>query len=90
MPITLHAATTLGEELGPFFTPLRAHSSWPDAKENWDLNGDVDESAFDLIRDRLYGITFQIAAALVFDEQVCTLEDCDLGALVIAMAQRSI
>ena len=82
VPITLHAATTLGEELGPFYAPCELIRPVVDAKENWDLNGDVDESAFDLIRDRLYGITFQIAAALVFDEQVCTLEDCDLGARV--------
>ncbi len=82
VPITLHAATTLGEELGPFYAPCDLIRPIVEAKENWVLDGDVDESAFDAIRDRLFGITFQIAAALVLDEEVCSLEDCDLGARV--------
>jgi enoyl-CoA hydratase / 3-hydroxyacyl-CoA dehydrogenase len=82
VPITLHAATTLGEQLGPFYAPCDLIRPVVDAKENWSLEGDVDEGAFDTIKARLWGVTAQIACSLVFDEEVCTLEDCDLGARV--------
>jgi len=82
VPITLHAATTLGEQLGAFYAPCDYIRPVVDAKENWDLSGDVDESKFDEVLDRLWGVVAQIACRIVFDEKVCTLEDCDLGARV--------
>ncbi|MCP4504556.1 MAG: 3-hydroxyacyl-CoA dehydrogenase/enoyl-CoA hydratase family protein [Deltaproteobacteria bacterium] len=82
VPITLHAATTLGEQLGAFYAPCDFIRPKVEAKENWDLGGDVDESQFEAVNDRLWGVVAQIACRIVFDEKVCTLEDCDLSARV--------
>ena len=82
VPITLHAATTLGEELGAFYAPCDFIRPVVEAKQNWDLSGDADSSRFDIVTDRLWGVVNQIACRIVFDEKVCTLEDCDLGARV--------
>ena len=82
VPITLHAATTLGNELSAFYAPCDLIRPMVDAKKNWDLSGTPDESKLAVIGERLWGCVWQIACALVFDEKVCTLEDCDLGARV--------
>lgn len=82
VPITLHAATTLGQELSPFYKPCDLIRPVVDAKKNWDLSGTPDEAKLDLVAERLWGVVAQIACAIVFDEKVCTLEDCDLGARV--------
>ena len=80
VPITLHAATTLHKELGPFYAPCEMIRPVVDAKKNWELAGTPDRSKFDVVNERLWGVVWQVACRLVFDEQVCTLEDCDLGA----------
>jgi enoyl-CoA hydratase/3-hydroxyacyl-CoA dehydrogenase len=80
VPITLHAATTLGEQLGAFYAPCDLIRPVVDAGEQWDLSGDVDASKVQVVADRLWGVIAQIATRIVFDEKVCTLEDCDLGA----------
>jgi enoyl-CoA hydratase/3-hydroxyacyl-CoA dehydrogenase len=82
VPITLHAATTLGNELGAFYAPCDLIRPKVEAKENWDLSGEVDTSKMSAVADRLWGVVFQIATRIVFDEKVCSLEDCDLGARV--------
>jgi enoyl-CoA hydratase/3-hydroxyacyl-CoA dehydrogenase len=82
VPITLHAATTLGEELGAFYAPCDLIRPVVEAKENWDLSGEADASKFDAVNERLWGVICEIATRIVFDEKVCTLEDCDLGARV--------
>jgi enoyl-CoA hydratase/3-hydroxyacyl-CoA dehydrogenase len=70
IPIAVHASTTLGNELGPFY-----------ATEDWDLKGDVDESRLPEAKDRFYGVCLGVAAALV-DEGVATIEDTDRGAKI--------
>jgi enoyl-CoA hydratase / 3-hydroxyacyl-CoA dehydrogenase len=82
VPITLHAATTLGATLGAFYAPCDLIRPVVDGKRNWDLAGNADRSKFAVVADRLLGVVFQIASRIVFDEKVCTLEDCDLGARV--------
>jgi enoyl-CoA hydratase/3-hydroxyacyl-CoA dehydrogenase len=82
VPITLHAATTLGKELGAFYAPCDFIRPVVDAKKNWDLAGDVDASKFAAVNDRLWGVVWQVAVQLVCVENVCSLEDCDLGARV--------
>lgn len=82
VPITLHAATTLGQELGAFYAPCDFIRPVVAAKQNWDLSGTPDTSKFAAVNDRLKGVVFAVACQLVFDEGVCTLEDCDLGARV--------
>lgn len=80
--ITLHAATTLGNELGAFYAPCGFIKPIVDGKKLWDLSGSPDRAKFAAINERLWGVVWQIATRLVFDEKVCTLEDCDLGARV--------
>lgn len=82
VPITLHAATTLGEELGDFYKPCDLIRPVVEKKEQWDLTGTPDATKLAAVAERLQGVVFQIACRLVFDEKVCTLEDCDLGARV--------
>lgn len=82
VPITLHAATTLGNELSAFYAPCDLIRPVVDAKKSWDLSGTPDESKLAAVGERLWACVWQIACTLVFDEKVCTLEDCDLGARV--------
>lgn len=82
VPITLHAATTLGAQLSKFYAPAALIRPIVDAKKSWDLSGAPDASRFDAVAERLWAVVAQIACTLVFDEKVCTLEDCDLGARV--------
>jgi len=82
VPISLHAATTLGTELGPFYEPCeRLRHQVEDLKTDWELDGEVDSSQFEAIADRLLGVTFAVAGAIV-DEGVCALEDVDRGARI--------
>lgn len=82
VPITLHAATTLGRELGAFYAPCDLIRPVVEQGKNWPLEGPVDESKLAVVADRLLSVVFQIAVRIVFDEKVCSLEDCDLGARV--------
>lgn len=82
VPISLHAATTLGTELGPFYEPCeRLRVQVEDLKRDWDLSGEPDPAAFQAVADRLLGVTFAVAGAIV-DEGVCSIEDVDRGAKI--------
>ncbi len=82
VPITLHAATTLGNELGKFYAPCDLIRPVVDAKSTWQFDGDVDETCIEAIGKRLWSVIDSIATQIVFEEKVCSLEDCDLGARV--------
>jgi enoyl-CoA hydratase/3-hydroxyacyl-CoA dehydrogenase len=81
VPIALHAATTLGNELGPFYAPAPLLKAQVDKKENWSLKGEIDDSRIQTVIDRLYGVCLGVAAALV-EEGVATIEDTDRGAKI--------
>ena len=81
IPIAVHAATTLGNELGAFYAPAEILKAQMEKKENWPLEGDVDEAKLDEVVDRLYGVCLGVAGALV-DEGVATIEDTDRGAKI--------
>jgi enoyl-CoA hydratase/3-hydroxyacyl-CoA dehydrogenase len=81
VPIALHAATTLGERLGPFYAPAPRLADQVAQKALWPLAGEPDPSHFAEIRDRMLGATFLVAASLVA-EGVATKEDTDIGARV--------
>lgn len=82
VPISLHAATTLGTELGPFYEPCeRLRHQVEDVKEDWVLDGEADPSTFDAVNARLLAVTFAVAGAIV-DEEVCSKEDVDRGARI--------
>ncbi|MFO7751800.1 MAG: 3-hydroxyacyl-CoA dehydrogenase NAD-binding domain-containing protein [Desulfobacteraceae bacterium] len=81
IPIAVHSATTLGNELGRFYAPCRTLVEQMEKKEDWNLKGNVDESAIEKVKERFYGVCFGVAAALV-DEGVATIEDTDRGAKI--------
>lgn len=81
IPIAVHAATTLGNELGPFYAPCAALKAQMDKKENWNLEGPVEEAKIPPLVDRFHGVCLGVAAALV-DEGVASIEDTDRGAKI--------
>ncbi|MGD8761019.1 MAG: 3-hydroxyacyl-CoA dehydrogenase NAD-binding domain-containing protein, partial [Desulfobacteraceae bacterium] len=81
IPIAVHASTTLGNELGPFYATAEVLKGQMEKNENWDLSGDVDESKIPEVIDRFYGVCLGVAAALV-DEGVASIEDTDRGAKI--------
>ncbi|MGD9973677.1 MAG: 3-hydroxyacyl-CoA dehydrogenase NAD-binding domain-containing protein [Desulfatirhabdiaceae bacterium] len=81
IPIAVHAATTLGNELGPFYAPCRTLKEQMEKKENWSLDGAVDETRVQAVIDRMLGVCLGVSAALV-DEGVASIEDTDRGAKI--------
>ena len=81
IPIAVHASTTLGNELGPFYATPDILKAQMNKNENWDLNGEVDASKIPAVIDRFYGACLGVAAALV-DEGVASIEDTDRGAKI--------
>jgi enoyl-CoA hydratase/3-hydroxyacyl-CoA dehydrogenase len=81
VPIALHAATTLGQKLGPLYAPAERLRQQVATGEPWKLDGTADASKEEEIAARLLGVVFFVAAALV-DEGVGTIEDTDIGARV--------
>jgi enoyl-CoA hydratase / 3-hydroxyacyl-CoA dehydrogenase len=81
IPIAVHAATTLGDELGPFYAPCEILKKQMEKGENWDIKGEVDESKIQAAVDRFNGVCLGVAAALV-DEGVASIEDTDRGAKI--------
>jgi enoyl-CoA hydratase/3-hydroxyacyl-CoA dehydrogenase len=81
IPIAVHASTTLGNELGPFYATPDILKAQMNKNENWDLKGDADASKIPEVIDRFYGACLGVAAALV-DEGVASLEDTDRGAKI--------
>jgi len=81
IPIAVHAAATLGNELGPFYAPCNTLKAQMSRGENWNLEGPVEEAKIPVVIDRLYGVCLGVAAALV-DEGVATKEDTDRGAKI--------
>jgi len=79
--IAAHTAATLSRAFGPLYAAPRRLRKQFASRQPWALKGEVDASLFDAIIDRLAGITFYVAAALV-DEGVGTIEDTDIGARV--------
>jgi enoyl-CoA hydratase / 3-hydroxyacyl-CoA dehydrogenase len=81
IPIAVHASTTLGNELGPFYATADTLKSQMEKNELWNLEGDVDESRLAPVVERFYGVCLGVAAALV-DEGVASVEDTDRGAKI--------
>ena len=81
IPIAVHAATTLGNELGQFYAPSQILVEQKETGKNWNLAGDVDEAKLQPVIDRFNGVCLGVAAALV-DEGVASIEDTDRGAKI--------
>ncbi len=81
VPIAYHAAGTLGRQLGRFYSPADTLKKQVDSKENWNLDGEIDETKFEAIGDRLLSVAIYVASALV-SEKVASIEETDIGARV--------
>jgi enoyl-CoA hydratase/3-hydroxyacyl-CoA dehydrogenase len=81
VPISLHAATTLGEAFGPFYAPAELLRKQTASGKPWSLAGTPDPAAFEIVSDRLLAVVFYVAGTLV-EEKVGTIEDTDIGARV--------
>jgi len=81
IPIAVHASTTLGNEIGPFYATAGILKAQMEKNEDWDLAGEVDESQIAAVVERFYGVCLGVAAALV-DEGVASIEDTDRGAKI--------
>lgn len=81
IPISVHASTTFGRELGSLYGTPKSLPAKMATGELYDLAGEVDQTKIEAIQDRLYGACLGAAAALVSDG-VATMEDTDRGAKV--------
>jgi enoyl-CoA hydratase/3-hydroxyacyl-CoA dehydrogenase len=81
IPVALHAAATLGRELGGFYVPSPRLAAQVESGELWPLDGEADPSVAATVADRLLGVTFAVSTALV-DQRVCSREDVDRGARI--------
>jgi enoyl-CoA hydratase/3-hydroxyacyl-CoA dehydrogenase len=81
IPIALHAATTLGERLGPFYAPSPRLADQVSRGAMWPLGGNPDPARFAEVKSRMLGVTFLVSASLVA-EGVASKEDVDIGARV--------
>lgn len=80
IPLAMHAAESLGGELGLFYGTPQSLKEQVDKNVDFDLNdGPVEEDKIDAIIDRYYGICLGVAATIV-DEGVATVEDINIGA----------
>jgi enoyl-CoA hydratase/3-hydroxyacyl-CoA dehydrogenase len=81
IPIAVHASTTLGNEIGPFYATAAILKAQMEKNSDWALTGDIDQSKIPAVVDRFYGVCLGVAAALV-DEGVASIEDTDRGAKI--------
>lgn len=81
MPIAVHASTTISGGYGPMYGPPARLRGQLEAGTLWPLGGAIDTSVRALVTERLFAMTFLVAATLV-DEGVGTREDTDIGARV--------
>lgn len=81
IPIGYHAASTLERELGRFYQPSGIIHGYMESGRTFDFTGEVDRSKFQQIQERLEGVVYYVATALV-SEGVGSIEDVDIGARV--------
>ncbi|MEK7447910.1 MAG: enoyl-CoA hydratase/isomerase family protein, partial [Planctomycetota bacterium] len=81
IPIAYHSAGTLGEKFGSFYRPAHKLKEEFESKQQWNLEGAVDELRIEAVQNRLLGVVFLVVGQLV-DEGVGRIEDIDLGAKV--------
>ncbi len=82
IPITMHAANAMAAKLGEFYAPCPLISAQIAKAEIWPLNGEIDHSIASSIAQRLLGVVSAISCRLVFEEEVGSVSDVDLGARV--------
>lgn len=81
VPLAYHAAVSLTESIGPFYTPAKSLRELYESGNLWDLSGDVDPARKQAVAERLLAVVCGVAARVV-EEGVATIEDVDRGATV--------
>jgi enoyl-CoA hydratase/3-hydroxyacyl-CoA dehydrogenase len=81
IPIAFHAETSLFNSLGDAYKPAEGLKKQFEAKEEWNLEGEVQQDKLEQVKNRMLGATWGIAAELVNDG-VASPEDVDRGAMV--------
>jgi enoyl-CoA hydratase/3-hydroxyacyl-CoA dehydrogenase len=81
IPVIYHSTRSLVQTLGEFHAPPPVLAAQFESGQEWNLEGEVDETAKAAVSDRLLGVAFGVAAQLV-EEGVATIKDTDQGALV--------
>lgn len=81
VPLAYHAAASLTESVGPFYTPATHLRELYESGKLWDLSGEVDPARKQAVADRLLGVVCGVAARVV-EEGVATVEDVDRGATI--------
>ena len=76
-----HAAVSLTESIGAFYTPATHLRELYESGELWDLSGEVDPARKQAVKDRLLAVVCGVAARVV-EEGVATVEDMDRGATI--------
>jgi len=79
--LAYHAAVSLTESVGPFYTPAAHLRELNDSGKLWDLSGEVDAARKQAVKDRLLAVVCGVAARVV-EEGVATAEDLDRGATI--------
>ena len=81
MAISVHAASTLKEERGDFYSPPDILKEKAEAEKLWDLEGEVEEDKIQEVKELLYGTVFGVVCTMV-DEGIAGVEQIDRGAKV--------
>jgi len=81
VPIAVHSAKTLENELGSFYAAPKLLIQQVESKQLFDLSGEVDESSIQTVMDYMYGTSLGVACQLV-DEGIASIEDTDRGAKI--------
>ena len=81
VPIAYHSTVSLGGQLSSFYGPAARLTEQFKSGQQWDLTGEVDRNRFKVVRERLYGVAFGLAAQIVQDG-IASMEDTDRGAKI--------
>ena len=81
VPISLHAARTLGNALGEFYSPAKGLRKQVESGDDWVVELDAEPKNEDVIARRLRAAAWLAAGELV-DEGIGSITDTDIGARV--------
>jgi enoyl-CoA hydratase/3-hydroxyacyl-CoA dehydrogenase len=81
VPISLHAATTLGQAFGSFYEPSDRLREQVETGADWDVDMDAEPRNQEVIANRLRAAAWLSAGELV-DEGIGSVTDTDIGARV--------
>lgn len=82
LAITYHSCRALAQSLGEFYAPCPMIVEQVEKQAPWDLTGSINEKVFNDIAMRLLTVVSSISYQMVFQDQVGTMSDVDLGAKV--------